>query len=316
MAERAIFVGVSSCLLGEKVRYDGGHKQDRYISDLLGHYFTFVPVCPEVESGLPVPREAMRLEGDPAAPRLMTRNSRRDLTEQMQSFCRQKVEELAGQDLSGFIFKKDSPSSGLWRVKVYRQGMPVRTGSGLFAAAVVRQFPLLPVEEEGRLHDPVLRENFIERVFANRRWQDFLRDDGSLGGLVAFHTRHKFQLMAHQPVIYREMGKLVATGRPRSLTTLLARYGSDFMRCLGYLATPRKNTDVLLHLLGFFKKQLSPGDKSEMLGVIADYHQGLVPLVVPLVLIRHYVRRFDQAYLREQTYLAPHPAELMLRNHG
>jgi uncharacterized protein YbgA (DUF1722 family)/uncharacterized protein YbbK (DUF523 family) len=310
-----IAVGVSACLLGERVRYDGGHKRDRYITEILGNYFSFVPVCPEVESGMPVPREAMRLEGEPEAPRLVTHATGRDLTEQMLAYCRQKTVELESADLCGFVFKKDSPSSGLWRVKVHNHGMPTKSGSGLFAAAVVRQFPLLPVEEEGRLHDLTLRENFIERVFAYRRWKDYRRNDGSMGGLVAFHTRHKFQLMAHNPMLYRELGKLVAIGKEKPKATLLEDYEADFMHCLGYHATPRKNADVLMHLLGFFKNDLTAGEKEELLEVINDYRLNLIPLVVPLVLIRHYIRRFGQPYLQEQTYLAPHPGELMLRNH-
>lgn len=172
--EKSIKIGVSSCLLGEPVRYDGGHKHDHYITDILGRYFSFVPVCPEVGCGLPIPREAMRLEGDPAQPRLLTNKSRVDLTVQMQSFCVAKVEELEQEDLCGFIFKKSSPSSGLFRVKVYNNGMAAKNGRGLFAAAVAQHFPLLPLEEEGRLGDPALRENFIERVFSYRRWKDFL----------------------------------------------------------------------------------------------------------------------------------------------
>ena len=167
-----IKIGVSSCLLGEPVRYDGGHKHDHYITAILGAYFSFVPVCPEVGCGLPIPREAMRLEGDPAAPRLLTHKSRVDLTAQMQAFCAAKVRELEQENLCGFIFKKDSPSSGLFHVKVYQNGMDVKLGRGLFAAAVAQHFPLLPLEEEGRLGDPLLRENFIERVFSYRRWKD------------------------------------------------------------------------------------------------------------------------------------------------
>lgn len=169
-----IKIGVSSCLLGEKVRYDGGHKLDHYITATLGRYFSLVPVCPEVGCGLPIPREAMRLEGDPAAPRLLTSTSRVDLTAQMQAFCAAKVQELEEEDLCGFIFKKDSPSSGLFHVKVYNNGLAAKSGRGLFAAAVAQHFPLLPLEEEGRLGDPLLRENFIERVFSYRRWKDFL----------------------------------------------------------------------------------------------------------------------------------------------
>ncbi len=311
----SIKIGVSSCLLGEHVRYDGGHKHDRYITDTLGHYFSFVPVCPEVGCGLPIPREAMRLEGDPANPRLMTGRSRIDLTEQMLAFCTAKVQELEGEDLCGFIFKKDSPSSGLFRVKVYNNGAAAKSGSGLFAAAVARNFPLLPMEEEGRLNDPFLRENFIERVFSYRRWKDFLSSGPALGRLVEFHTIHKLLMMAHSPEIYRTMGTLVAHGRELPLPEMLRAYEELFMKGLALHATTKKNTNVLQHMMGYFKKQLSAEEKSELLEVIGQYHDGLTPLLVPLTLLRHYVRKYDQQYLKEQVYLSPHPAQLMLRNH-
>jgi uncharacterized protein YbgA (DUF1722 family)/uncharacterized protein YbbK (DUF523 family) len=311
-----IRVGVSSCLLGEHVRYDGGHKHDHYITDTLGRFFGFLPVCPEVGCGLPVPREAMRLEGDPDHPRLMTRQSRIDKTDQMLAFCSGKVRELESADLCGFIFKKDSPSSGLFRVKVYgTSGMPVKNGSGLFAAAVARHFPLLPMEEEGRLNDPYIRENFIERVFCCRRWKDFLRGAPSLGDLVEFHTRHKLLVMSHSTQIYREMGGLVAHGREMSREELFRRYEELLMKGLTLHATAKKNTNVMMHIMGYFKKELSHDEKSELLETIGHYHGQLVPLLVPLTLLKHYVRKYDQAYLKQQVYLAPHPAELMLRNH-
>jgi len=226
-----IRVGVSACLLGERVRYDGGHKQDRYISDTLGRFFSFLPVCPEVECGLPVPREAMRLEGDPDQPRLITLQSRMDKTEQMLAFCANKVRELESEDLCGFIFKQNSPSSGLLRVKVYGPaGTPPQSGSGLFAAAVARHFPLLPLEEEGRLNGPAIRENFIERVFCYRRWKDFLRGTPDMGSLVEFHSRHKLLMLAHSPQIYREMGALVADGRKMKREELLRSYAELMLR--------------------------------------------------------------------------------------
>jgi len=311
-----ITVGISACLLGEQVRYDGGHKHDRYITDTLGRYFRFIGVCPEVECGLPTPREAMRLEGDPAAPRLMTRTTRQDKTDQMQSYCVRRVQELELADLCGFIFKKDSPSSGLYRVKVYGDGpQPAKIGSGLFAAAVVRHFPLLPVEEAERLNDPAIRENFIEQVFTCRRWKDFLAGDASLGGLVAFHTRHKLLLMAHSPRHYRELGALVAGGREQRLTELLPRYETELMAAMRLQATIKKHTNVLQHIMGYFKRQLDAFEKQELLQLIGQYHDRLVPLVVPLTLLKHYVAKYGQAYLQEQIYLSPHPAELMLRNH-
>jgi uncharacterized protein YbgA (DUF1722 family)/uncharacterized protein YbbK (DUF523 family) len=311
----AIRVGVSSCLLGEKVRYDGGHKHDRYIAETLGRFFTFVPVCPEVGCGLAIPREAMHLEGNPDKPRLVTIRTHTDLTSQMLDYCRRKVEEIGQDDLCGFIFKKGSPSSGLHRVKVYTRGAPARSGRGLFAAAVVERFPLLPVEEEGRLCDPAIRENFIERVFACRRWKDLLGGRRGLGELVRFHTAQKLQVMAHSPQHYREMGKLVADGKGLEEAVLFARYEGLFMVALALQATPRKNTNVLMHIMGYFKKQLATGEKEELLAVIDRYHRQLVPLVVPLTLLGHYVNKYDQHYLKGQTYLNPHPMELMLRNH-
>jgi len=309
-------IGVSACLLGEEVRYDGGHKHDRYITDTLGKFFNFVPVCPEVECGMPVPREPMRLEGDPATPRLMTRQTRIDRTGQMLEFCERKVRELEKEGLCGFIFKKDSPSSGLYRVKVYNDGRAKRSGSGLFAAAVARHFPLLPREEDGRLNDPCIRENFIERVFCCRRLKDFLASAPDLGDLVAFHTRHKLLCMAHSPVIYREMGALVAGGKSLGRGELFRRYEEMMMSCLARHATVSKNTNVLQHIMGYFRKELSADEKAELMEVIGRYHDRLVPLIVPLTLLKHYVAKYDKSYLKGQIYLDPDPAELMLRNHA
>lgn len=310
-----IKIGVSSCLLGEKVRYDGGHKLDRYITDTLGRFFEFVPVCPEVECGMPIPREAMRLEADEGEVRLVTTRTRVDKTEQMLDFCRRKVIDLEKEDLCGFIFKKDSPSSGLFNVKLYRRGMPTKAGRGLFADAVARHFPFLPVEEEGRLHDMGLRENFIERVFAFRRWKDLLLGGKSLGRLVTFHAEHKLLVMAHSPEIYREMGALVARGRELGRDELFARYQELFVKALSLHATVRKNTNVLQHIAGYFKKELTREEKAELQEIIGDYHRHLVPLIVPVTLLRHYVKKFGQEYLLTQVYLSPTPVELMLRNH-
>ncbi|NTW98431.1 MAG: DUF523 and DUF1722 domain-containing protein [Geobacteraceae bacterium] len=310
-----IKIGVSACLLGEHVRYDGGHKHDRYITDTLGMHFSFVPVCPEVGCGLPTPREAMRLEGDPLAPRLMTRKTRIDKTEQMLTYCYAKVPMLENEDLCGFIFKKDSPSSGLFRVKVYNNGQAVKNGRGLFAAAMARHFPLLPMEEEGRLNDLDIRENFIERIFSYRRWKDFQSGDPTIGQLVLFHTGHKLLMMAHSPQIYREMGVLVAHASEQKRADLLQRYEELFMKGLALHATVKKNTNVLQHIMGYFKQQLSPDEKVELLDVISQYHDHMLPLIVPMTLLRHYIGKYDQQYLKGQVYLAPYPSQLMLRNH-
>jgi uncharacterized protein YbgA (DUF1722 family)/uncharacterized protein YbbK (DUF523 family) len=312
-----IRLGVSSCLLGEQVRYDGGHKHDRYITDTLGRFFELVPVCPEKESGMSVPREAMRLMGDPSAPRLMTIRSGKDLTGQMQSFCDHKLAELTQNDLCGFIFKKNSPSSGLFRVKVYqeRNGVPFPNGRGLFAAAFCKQFPLLPVEEEGRLYDPVLRENFLERVFCCRRWKDYEQHDGSLAGLVDFHARHKFLILSHSPQLLRELGRLVAQGKQLPIRELREQYLTTFIKALSLHATPAKQVNTLQHVSGFFKRQLEPWEKQELLDLIEQYRQRLLPLIVPITLLNHYIRKYRHDYLLQQVYLSPHPQELMLRNH-
>lgn len=313
--DNPITVGISSCLLGENVRYDGGHRRDRYITDTLGKFFRFVPVCPEVGSGMSTPREAMRLEGDPAHPRLVTHLSRLDLTEQMRDFCLERVAKLENDELCGFIFKKNSPSSGLHRVKVYNRGMPTKNGRGLFAAEVVRQFPFLPVEEEGRLADPVLRENFIERVFTYARWKAFLRGEPDLGELVQFHTVHKLLVMAHSPTIYRELGALVGNGKQLEKAELFRRYEELLMMAMALCATVKKHTNVLMHIMGYFKAGLSHEEKEELLELIRQYHDHLVPQIVPITMLKHYCLKFNDSYLRGQLYLSPHPTELALRNH-
>jgi len=312
-----IKIGVSSCLLGNPVRYDGGHKHDRYITDTLGKYFQFVPVCPEVECGLPVPRESMRLVGDIQKPRLLTSRSGHDYTEQMQKFCAQRVEELEKENLCGFIFKKDSPSSGLFRVKVYKHSgqSPQKVGRGLFAAAMARRFPQLPMEEEGRLHDPLIRENFLEHVFSYRRWRDFIEDCPNYKSLIDFHTRQKLLLMAHSPPQHALLGKLVASGKKQPEKQLLEEYEKKYMDALSRFSSIKKHTNVMQHIMGYFKDKITSDEKQELLELIWNYRDGLVPLTVPLTLINHYVRKYDIAYLKKQVYLSPHPAELMLRNH-
>lgn len=312
----SIKIGVSTCLLGERVRFDGGHKHAPYITQTLGQFFDFVPVCPETECGLGIPREAMRLVGDVANPRLVTNKTGIDRTDQMTQWSAKRLAELATENLCGFIFKKDSPSSGLYRVKVYNnKGQPVKNGRGLFAAAFTARFPRIPVEEEGRLHDPVLRENFIEQVFALKRWRELLAHERSMGRLVDFHTREKLLLMAHSQKHYREMGQLVARGKAIDRADLYDRYEILLMEALNLKATVAKHTNVLMHILGFFKKQLSADEKQEVLELIGRYRSGHVPLIVPVTLLNHFVRKYRQPYLSDQTYLTPHPVELALRNH-
>ena len=314
--ENKIRLGISTCLLGENVRFDGGHKLDHFLTDTLGQYVEYVPVCPEVECGFGVPREPFRLVGDPENPRLVTTRTNIDHTERMVQWARKRVQELRKEDLCGYIFKSGSPSSGMERVKVYnRNGVPAKVGVGVFARIFMEHFPLLPVEEEGRLHDPKLRENFIERVFALKRWRETISKKQSLGALVDFHTKNKLLILSHSPATHRAMGKLVAQGKQVPLERLYERYQTLLLQALQLRTTAKKNANVLEHMLGYFKKQLSPDEKQEMLEVINQYRRSLFPLIVPLTLMNHYVRKYDQPYLKQQSYLNPHPVELQLRNH-
>lgn len=311
-----IRIGISSCLLGEKVRYDGGHKLDHYLADTLGRYVEWVPVCPEVEYGLSVPREAMRLVGDPENPRLVTRRTKVDHTGGMRRWAEKRARDLETEGLCGFIFKSRSPSSGMRGVKVYAaEGMPRKTGVGIFAGVFMRFFPFLPVEDDGRLHDPALRENFIERVFVFNRWQGFLKKGGALGDLVDFHAAHKLLILAHSPKHYSSLGRLVAGGGKHRPEDLREKYLPLLMEGLQLMATVKKNTNVLQHIVGYFKKLLTAEERKELLEVIESYHRRLVPLIVPVVLVSHYVRKYREPYLLRQYYLNPHPLELMLRNH-
>lgn len=311
-----IKLGISSCLLGEKVRYDGGHKLDHYLKDTLGQFVEWKSVCPEVECGLSVPREAMHLTGTPDAPRLVTRQTGIDYTEQMQQWARNRMEELEKEDLCGFIFKSRSPSSGMRGVKVYKpSGIQSTSGVGLFARAYMEHFPLVPVEDDGRLNDPDLRENYIERIFVFKRWKGLVRKGGRIRDLVDFHSDHKLLILSHSPRHYSALGRLVANAKDYQMESLQSDYLKILMEGLKLLATVKKNTNVLHHMMGYFKKQLQHDEKEEMLEVIEEYHRGLVPLVVPIVLVKHYARKYDEPHLKRQYFLNPHPVELMLRNH-
>jgi uncharacterized protein YbgA (DUF1722 family)/uncharacterized protein YbbK (DUF523 family) len=309
-------LGISQCLLGDKVRWNAGHKLDRYITQTLGQFADFVPVCPEVEVGMGIPRESLRLVGDPDSPRLITYKTKIDHTDRMVSWATERVRALEAENLSGFIFKSDSPSSGMIRVKVYNdKGMPEKKGIGVFARIFMAHFPLIPVEDDGRLHDPMIRENFIERIFTFQRWRELLAQRKSMGRLVDFHTRHKLLILSHSTPHYRSMGKLVAEGKSSALPDLYQRYERVLMDALQLKATLKKNLNVLQHLMGYFKKQLERDEKQELLEIFNQYRDGFVPLIVPITLINHYVRKYDQPYLRRQVYLNPHPVELKLRTH-
>jgi uncharacterized protein YbgA (DUF1722 family)/uncharacterized protein YbbK (DUF523 family) len=313
---KRIRLGISTCLLGKPVRYDGGHSLDRFLTDTFGKYVEYVPVCPEAECGLGVPRESMRLVGDPDAPLLMTSHTGRDYTELMLKWALKRIAELEHVDLCGFIFKSRSPSSGMEQVKVYNaKGVPVRKGVGIFARAFMENFPLLPVEDDGRLYDPGLRDNFIERVFALKRWRDILAKRKSRGSLVDFHTKHRLLILSHSQKHYQVTGRLVAKAKDIPIRDLYEKYQHLLMDALRLRTTVKKNVNVLQHMMGYLKKELSSDEKQELLEIIDEYHQGCVPLIVPITLMNHYARKYDQPYLKDQFYLHPHPVELQLRNH-
>ena len=312
-----IRIGVSACLMGQAVRFDGGHKRDDFLTGTLGKFVDFVTVCPEVEIGLGVPRESLRLvRSGSGAARMVANKSGADLTDTMASYAERRAAALERAELSGYVLKKDSPSCGMERVRIYgRAGTPARDGRGLFADTLMRRLPNLPVEEEGRLNDPGLRENFIERIFAYHRMRALFASRWSAGALVAFHTAHKLTLMAHSPSAYAALGRLVAGAKRIERAELRERYSAQFMAGLKQLATPARHVNVMQHIAGYLRDRCDTDSRRELMELIEEYRRATVPLIVPLTLIRHWVRRFDIAYLKGQTYLEPHPRELMLRNH-
>jgi uncharacterized protein YbgA (DUF1722 family)/uncharacterized protein YbbK (DUF523 family) len=319
---RPIRIGASSCLLGSEVRWDGGRERSAFLTDTLDAFVDWVPVCPELELGLGVPRPPIQLvqptgtRGEQAQ-RLEERDSGRSHTTRMRRYARRRVKELEPLRLCGYVLKKDSPSRGMERVKVWSEGEgpPHRDGRGFFARVLLDRMPLLPVEEEGRLNDPGLREAFVERIFAYDRLRALFERSWKVGDLVAFHTAHKMQLLAHDERRYRALGRVVAAAKGRPRAALRDAYGALFMEALGVRSTPRKHNNVLQHAMGHLRGWLDDASRGELVDSIEDYRRGLVPIVVPIALMRHHVRVQDVAYLADQVYLDPHPKELMLRNH-
>jgi uncharacterized protein YbgA (DUF1722 family)/uncharacterized protein YbbK (DUF523 family) len=310
-----IRIGISSCLLGKKVRYDGGHKRDRYLTEVLGEWMSWVSVCPEVEIGLGTPRPTIRLEHARPVPRLVEPDSGQDLTQRMETYARTKVGKLQRRDLDGFVLKKDSPSCGMERVRVYgKGGVPTKNGVGVFARILMELWPNLPVEEEGRLNDPVLRERFIEHVFCRHRWRSLERQGLSRRRLVEFHTAHKLLLRAHNEASYRRLGRIVAAAGTVPDQELFTSYERELHVALRSKATAKRHANVLYHALGYLKTVLEPFEKQEAVQLIEDYRTELVPLIVPVTLLRHHASKHRIAYLVGQLYLEPHPKELMLRN--
>ena len=310
-------LGVSRCLLGESVRHNGGHRLDRFVADTLGRYFDLVPVCPEVECGFGIPRETFRLEGDPESPRFVTTRTQRDHTLRMTRWARRRVAGLEREGLCGFVLKSNSPSCGPAHVKVWnRKGVPGRKGVGIFAGACRKRFPLVPVEDEEHLHDPAIRENFIERIFTLKRWRDTIKKRKSLGALAAFHHLHKLVVLSRSARHARLTARLLAQAGHIPPTLLYEQYQTFLLEALALTATVRKHCDVLRYVMRTFKDQFLPGERAEVLVLINAYRRGYVPLIVPITVINHYVREYGKADLKEQHYLHPHPIELLLKYHA
>ncbi len=310
-------LGVSACLLGAEVRFDSGHKRDRYLTDRLGAQVEWLPVCPELEAGFGLPRPVIQLRGGETGDRFVLRGEGKDVTEVMGAWADGRVSELTFAGLDGFVFKKDSPSCGMARVRVYSDETPMatRTGVGHFARRVMAAMPGLPVEEEGRLNDPVLRERFIEAIFSHNRWRLLVARGLGRSRLVAFHEAHKMLILAHDERIYRELGRVVAAFGREPDDELYRRYAEGFREAFRRPATTARHVNVLEHLFGHLKNHLAAREKREIRTTIEDYRAGRVPLVVPVALLRFLVEAHEIDYVRGQLYLDPHPREMMLRNH-
>lgn len=305
-------LGISGCLLGMPVRFDGGHKQNNFIQTSLASHIECVAVCPEVEAGFAIPRAAMQLRLQGKEIRMvMSKGEHEDVSQKMSDFASKKMNELS--HLDGFIFKKNSPSCGVFRVPVVisKHGHRKKIGTGIFSQAFMQRYPLIPVEEEGRLNDAGIRENFIERVFAYQRWKNV---DYSVHGLIGFHSRHKMMLMARGSNYYQELGRLVAETTAGNLSQYRDIYIHRFMQVMSTIPSNGRQVNVLLHIFGYLKKVLSREDKKELLDVFEAYRQQQLPLITPVTMLRHYLRLYPQPYIEKQHYLKPFPEQLALRS--
>ena len=314
--DKPIRVGLSACLAGDEVRFNGGHARQAYLTNTLGQFFEFVTACPEVEAGMTVPRPTVRLVNSGGRIRVVDPKNEIDWTAAMEDHAVERASMVTDNDLSGFILKSKSPSCGVERVKVYHEnGMPQMNGRGIFAVELLRRYPWLPVEEEGRLNDPSLRENFVERVFAYQRLKGLFKSRWTVGAVVDFHTTEKLLLRAHHETTYRQLGRLVADAKGMPRPAFAAEYQSTFMKAMSYKTTVRKHTNVLEHMLGHLRDSGDDEARGQARTAIEDYRNGLVPLIVPVTLFLYFAKRYEIDYLNRQSYLRPHPKELMLRNH-
>ncbi|MBF0282243.1 MAG: DUF1722 domain-containing protein [Zetaproteobacteria bacterium] len=311
-----ITLGVSACLLGESVRFNGGHKRDDFVAGALPPFFQFHTICPEIAIGMGTPRPPIQLKEINGTLHLLNKDRPDEInvTEKMVRFSHETAPTLHA--LSGYIFKNKSPSCGIEKIPVYGEhGQPIRHQAGIYAEIIQRAHPNLPIEDEGRLNDPVIRENFIERVFVYARWQALIHEGLTMGKLVEFHSRHKYQIMSHSQAAYKSLGAMIANHDKLPLETLALLYPEALMQALQHKATPKNHTNTLMHILGYLKTELTLDDKQEMLQILDHYRTGKLPLIVPITLLKHYFRKYPDRYIAKQYYLEPHPAELMLRNH-
>jgi len=295
------------------VRFDGGHKQNRYILDTLGGYFCFKPFCPEMAIGLGVPRDSIRLiDRNGRTEAVSNKYPQRNFTQPMIDIAQQQAHWH--RQIFGYIVKKDSPTCGMERVRLYRGDLPRRDGIGVYTQIMMENFPTLPVEEEGRLADPVLRESFVKRVFINKRWQDLLGNGLDWGALTDFHARHKLILYSHDQNLGRELGRELAAAHRQPIAEYAPAYLAQMMDILKIFAQRSNHVNVLEHIRGYLKQNLDKSDKQELTDSIENYRLGRLPLIVPITLLRHHFRRNPDAYIGRSYYLQPHPDELMLLN--
>jgi uncharacterized protein YbgA (DUF1722 family)/uncharacterized protein YbbK (DUF523 family) len=313
--EFTIPVGISACLLGDEVRYNGGHSRSLLCLNTFKEYFDYHRFCPEVAAGFSTPRPSMRLIGDPAAPTLtFTKGDTTDLTRQLTDGFQAALERCA--KLDGYILMKNSPSCGLERIKVYQENQHphVTRARGLFADALIKKYPLLPVEEEGRIHDSALCENFIMRVYAHYHFRHDVLEKPSYHNLLQYHSSYKYLLMAHSQSAYRELGQLLAVSSKEALEPLLLEYQTRFMQAINKPAKRGSHCNALQHILGYLKKTVSGEERQGIMDVIAQYQREEVNLATPVALLNHYIKRTGSDYIRAQRYLEPYPAALGLRN--
>ncbi len=313
--ESLISVGVSACLLGHKVRYDGGHKHDRYIANILGEFFRFLSICPEVEAGMGIPRETTDLHGSPESPRLIGSESGTDFTAQIKKYSGKRVRKDDVRTINGFVFKRNSPSCGMERVKVFRESRKsIRTGRGIFADTLMKRHPLLPVEDENRLCDRRIRENFITRVLAYHRMQKAFEGRFSYRKLAMFHAAHKCTLLAHSPKHYELLENMIADSKHFTVAGIRDKYLVLFMEALKVKTTRAKNVSVLRQILTLMEDSLDTEERDSALLLIENYRRGGVPLSLLLELIRNYVTKFKVEQIQYQIYLNPHPIEVVLED--